>query len=330
MNQLELNKLLSSHKEWLDGVPDGKRLKLYNLDANGLTFSPTPLKDSILVRAKLRGARFDNCDLTDADMRYADLRESSFLHANLKGVCLAYADLSNADMEGVNLTLASMRNAKLFKTDLSCADLSKANFDGADLRQADLSDATFVETNLRDVNVEGVDFKNVVFNQVDLHGTKLKNAKLIDSQWINCKGMTEEKFIEIRKSQIAGESYGNRFQESLAANTLKVNVEYLTDEEPEVRINLYEVKRGVWYFDLEFDEQFEVTNLTGSILESGEIVNYFMFERSDYTLFNIHFVNFHYCIFFCTIDKRAFRGTIYDQKEYAAMIENREIVTATT
>ena len=73
MTKEELDKVLESHKKWLDGDSAGKR--------------------AVLLGANLRGA-----DLRDANLIYADLRGADLRDANLHG-----ADLRGADLRGANI-----------------------------------------------------------------------------------------------------------------------------------------------------------------------------------------------------------------------------------
>ena len=70
-------------------------------------------------------------------------------NANLRGANLSDADLSNANLRGANLRGADLSNANLRGANLSDADLSNANLRGANLRGADLSNA-----NLRGANLD--------------------------------------------------------------------------------------------------------------------------------------------------------------------------------
>ena len=110
MNRLELDRILDTHKKWLqdDG---GEKADLCGAN----------LCEANLRRANLRGADLCGANLYEADLRGADLHL-----ANLRG-----ADLREADLSGTILRGADLREA----------GLSKANLRGADLRGADLSGA---------------------------------------------------------------------------------------------------------------------------------------------------------------------------------------------
>ena len=88
MTKEELDKVLESHKKWLDGDKAGKRAVL--LGAN-------------LLGANLRGANLRGANLRGANLRGADLRGADLIYANLRGANLNGADLLDADLRGANI-----------------------------------------------------------------------------------------------------------------------------------------------------------------------------------------------------------------------------------
>ena len=65
------------------------------------------------------------------------------------------ANLSDADLRGANLSWANLREANLSEADLRGANLSWANLRGADLREADLREADLSEANTMDLITAG-------------------------------------------------------------------------------------------------------------------------------------------------------------------------------
>ena len=101
--------------------------------------------------------RFDS----ETKGRYADLSGADLSDANLRCANLSGANLSGADMSGANLRCADMSGANLSGADMSdanlrCADMSDANLSGADLRYANLSGA-----NLRCADLSGANYNHV-------------------------------------------------------------------------------------------------------------------------------------------------------------------------
>ena len=80
-------------------------------------------------------------DLSNVDLRRADLCLANLAMADLSGANLSLADLGIADLSGANLSLADLSRANLYKANLSLANLSRANLYKADLTLADLSEA---------------------------------------------------------------------------------------------------------------------------------------------------------------------------------------------
>ena len=88
MTKEELDKVLESHKKWLDGDCGGKRADLCDAD---------------LRCANLRGADLRGANLIYANLRGADLRGANLIYANLRGANLKGADLIYADLRGANI-----------------------------------------------------------------------------------------------------------------------------------------------------------------------------------------------------------------------------------
>jgi len=99
-NGSNLEKVLNSHKRWLDkseGWSEEDRADL----------SRANLYEVYLIGADLREADLREADLIKANLRGADLRG-----ADLRGADLSGADLGEADLTGANLTGAHLRRAK--------------------------------------------------------------------------------------------------------------------------------------------------------------------------------------------------------------------------
>ena len=101
----------------------------------------------------LTGADLRRADLRGADLRRADLRE-----AYLRGANLREADLHGADLSKANLSGANLREADLSKANLTGANLTKANLIGASLTGADLFSANIDQTDFTEANLEEAAF----------------------------------------------------------------------------------------------------------------------------------------------------------------------------
>ena len=91
MEQKELNKILESHKRWLQGE-GGKRANLRRADLRGANLTEADLYRALLVETDLREA-----DLRGADLYGANLKGAYLTRAHLAG---AGADFRGADFAG--------------------------------------------------------------------------------------------------------------------------------------------------------------------------------------------------------------------------------------
>ena len=89
MKKEKLDEILSLHKKWLSGDPDGVRADLRGAN----------LREADLSWANLRGAY-----LSEADLREANLSEANLREAYLSGAYLSWANLSEADLSGAKGT----------------------------------------------------------------------------------------------------------------------------------------------------------------------------------------------------------------------------------
>jgi len=103
----ELIPILEKHEKWLINEDGGERANLSDAD--------------------LRGANLSWANLREANLSEADLRGANLSWANLRGADLREADLREANLRGANLSWANLRGADLREADLREADLSEAN-----------------------------------------------------------------------------------------------------------------------------------------------------------------------------------------------------------
>ncbi|MBK8467963.1 MAG: pentapeptide repeat-containing protein [Chloracidobacterium sp.] len=113
MKREDLNKILGTHKLWVDNKDGGVMADLSRADLSGANLS----------RANLSGADLSRADLSGADLSGAILSRANLSRANLSRANLSGATLSGANLSGANLSRAN----------ISGADLSGANLSGADL-----------------------------------------------------------------------------------------------------------------------------------------------------------------------------------------------------
>jgi hypothetical protein len=96
----------------------------------------------------LKGADLSNANLRGADLREAALRGADLSDANLSDANLIEADLGGANLHDANLSDANLSDANLFLADLIDADLIEADLSGANLIDAGLTDADLIDTYL--------------------------------------------------------------------------------------------------------------------------------------------------------------------------------------
>jgi hypothetical protein len=103
----------------------------------------------------------DGKDMSDCDLRDANLTGVKLIGANLTGAKLANADLKGAQLWGADLTGADLERADLTNADLERADLRGADLTDASLRGADLTDATLGGADLRGADLTGAQLNGV-------------------------------------------------------------------------------------------------------------------------------------------------------------------------
>ena len=92
------------------------------------------LRGANLYEVDLRGANLFDADLTGANLYAADLRKADLREADCAGANLYLADLCEADLRGADFTGANLSNACLRSANLSGADLVWTNLNLADFR----------------------------------------------------------------------------------------------------------------------------------------------------------------------------------------------------
>jgi len=161
-------------------IIDGASL-LRSLAENGKVARDLVLKGSNIRGTDLAGLRADGLDLDEADLRESSLREVKWKgcrirHARLEGADLTNAVLRLCDLDGTRASGATFGRARIE----NCTARG-ARLDHADLTAAVLTDTDFSRADLRGANLEGAGASGTDFRGADLRGAKLINAMLIDS-----------------------------------------------------------------------------------------------------------------------------------------------------
>ena len=145
INGKTLEEILENHLHWLKEDVDGWKEMRANLD--GADISNTDL----------RFANLEYASLNDVIFYKSDLRKANFCNASLQHTNLSYTDcreatLNDADIFNSNLTHADFGDASLVGAYLPHSNLTRADFQGANLGWANLRDCVFYDTDLRDCN----------------------------------------------------------------------------------------------------------------------------------------------------------------------------------
>ncbi len=88
IKQSELDNILKLHKKWLNYEDGGKSANLSDADLRGANLSYANLRG-----ANLRGADLSDANLSDANLRGADLSDANLRGANLRGADLDFSVL---------------------------------------------------------------------------------------------------------------------------------------------------------------------------------------------------------------------------------------------
>lgn len=100
ITQEELNNKIQLHKKWLEGNPEGKKMKLNYYDLRCLDLS-----NSSLIDADLSVSNLSKCNLSNCNLRYVNLS-----NANLGNVDLSNSILNNCNLSDAYLYQANTQN----------------------------------------------------------------------------------------------------------------------------------------------------------------------------------------------------------------------------
>ena len=162
-------------------------------------------KDGSVIKTidadSLRGA-----DLSEADLREANLGEANLSEADLRGADLGEANLRWADLQGADLQGANLGEAGLRWADLQGANLGEANLQGANLRGADMQDANLRDADLRWANLQWANLRGCKQYVVVIHASRDSIVGIDDDIRIGCKRMTLAEWL--RRFEALGREAG--------------------------------------------------------------------------------------------------------------------------
>jgi uncharacterized protein YjbI with pentapeptide repeats len=144
------------------------------------------LWDANLSGANLRGANLSfailiEANLSKTNLTRANLSPATLYEANLSGANLGRANLNVANLVGARLSTADLGGADLREADLSRAQLWGADLHAAKLSGADLSGADLFGANLSEANLSGADCHETRFRETVFGATDLREVKGLDT-----------------------------------------------------------------------------------------------------------------------------------------------------
>jgi len=144
------------------------------------------LTEMDLRQANLRASLLSSVDFTGANLAEAnlvgtDLHETVFDEAILSGADLSRADLRETKLYETHLYLATLKRADLRRACLEEAILTLADLTGACLRQANLYRATLDESILHHADLREAMLKGANLRSTDLLGAKLIKGDLTEA-----------------------------------------------------------------------------------------------------------------------------------------------------
>ena len=145
INGKTLEEILENHKHWLKRDVKGWESMRANLDG-------TDISDTDLRFANLKYASLNDVNFYKSDLREADLRRASLQHTNLSYTDFREATLNDTYIANSNLTHADFGDASFVGAYLSHSNLTRADLQGANLAWADLRGCVFYHTDLRYCN----------------------------------------------------------------------------------------------------------------------------------------------------------------------------------
>lgn len=160
----------------------GVRPDLSEADLRGADLTEADLHWTNLSGADLRRADLHRADLRVADLHRVDLCETNLREANLIGDKLNWVNLRKADLSGARLAAADLSSADLFQANLSGANLGKAN-----LRKARLSWANLFQAGLRKANLSEAKLHWANLAWADLSSANLSNADLTQATFTGAR-----------------------------------------------------------------------------------------------------------------------------------------------
>ena len=146
----------------------------------------------------------DSKDMSDCDLRGANLTGRMLTGANLTRANLTGANLTRVNLVRANLTGANLTGANLTRISLTGSDLTGANLTGADLTAKLAGGANLTGANLTGAILEGVESDNIIGLPQSLpDGWSLVDGTLIEDEEMEGfkRKLSDEIFREINEGK---------------------------------------------------------------------------------------------------------------------------------
>jgi uncharacterized protein YjbI with pentapeptide repeats/DNA-binding Xre family transcriptional regulator len=162
--------------------PPNKKLDLSNTDIRGANLRKANFRKVILSRAKLQGANLSETDLQGAildkvNLKWADLSKAKLEKAIIRGAILNDTNLNKANLQRADLRFASLQGAYLDEANLQEADLSDAKLQGIPLGDK-LQRTHLNKANLQETNFIGAILEDANLQKANFSKAKLERARL--------------------------------------------------------------------------------------------------------------------------------------------------------
>ena len=180
-------------------------------------FEDKPLREEILKRTSMVGAKIVDRDLSDMslmakDFSRANLHRTSFKGSTLKGCVFKGADLSWVDFTGATLVGCDLSGADLRFAIIKGVVFQGCELEGASLKSTVMIDVDFKDSTFKRAQLLELKVGNCIFN---LEGALLKNTVFISCGIENLEGSGQPiKVLDSNVSGVKGDFKGSTFKGS--------------------------------------------------------------------------------------------------------------------
>jgi uncharacterized protein YjbI with pentapeptide repeats len=143
-------------------------------------FRDVEMASTKLRLLKLTDARFDHCDMANANWYQSTLRRIEVLNCRMTGIKIIDSNIKDASIEDSKIDLAQFRTSSFKDCRFSNCNLREADFYGADLQGVVFSSCDLRGAQLSGANLKGTDFRGSQLEDLQVRAEDLQGA-IIDS-----------------------------------------------------------------------------------------------------------------------------------------------------